>query len=114
MVGIGTDHLRLYWPEQLRAAVAAAGFAVERLELATHYAVPFAHQLVYGIGKALLEHGGATAVGRAAVLSDARGPGDRLVDLGRRVFDAVDRLNDRPAGARQRTFVNVLLLARKP
>lgn len=112
-VGLGTGHRRLYWPEQLRAAVAGAGFAVERLELATHYAVPFAHQFVYGVGKALVARGGATAVGRAAPLSDARGMADRLVAVGRRAFDAVDRLNDRPSAARRRTFVNVLLLARK-
>ncbi len=113
VVGIGTDHLRLYWPEQLRACAVAAGFSVERLEVATHYAVPFAHQLVYGVGKALLERGGAGAGGRAAVLSRAHGPADRLVGLGRRVFNAVDRLNERPTAARHRTFVNVLMLARK-
>ena len=114
IVGIGTGHLRLYWLEQLRACATAAGFAVERLELATHYAVPFAHQLVYGLGKALLLRGAAGAGGRATVIAGARGPADRIVGLGRRVFAAVDRLNDRPAAARQRTFVNVLMLARKP
>ncbi|MFN8642482.1 MAG: glycosyltransferase family 4 protein [Candidatus Binatia bacterium] len=113
VVGIGTGHLRLYWPEQLRARVSGAGFAVERLELATHYAVPFAHQLVYGLGKALLQRGTVGAGGRAAVLARPRGPGDRLVAAGRRVFAAVDRLNERPAAARRRTFVNVLLLARR-
>ncbi|HSP98492.1 MAG TPA: glycosyltransferase [Candidatus Dormibacteraeota bacterium] len=113
VVGIGTGHLRLYWPEQLRACATAAGFAVERLEVATHYAVPFAHQLVYGLGKALLMRGAAGAGGRAAVLAGARGPADRIVGLGRRVCDVVDRLNDRPAAAKRRTFVNVLLLARR-
>jgi glycosyltransferase involved in cell wall biosynthesis/SAM-dependent methyltransferase len=114
LVGIGTGHLRLYWPQQLRAYVENAGFVVERLEVATHYAVPFAHQLVYGLGKALLARGAVSARGRAAVLPGAPSAGDRLVSFGRRVFDAVDRLNERPAAARQRTFVNVLLLARKP
>ncbi len=114
LVGIGTNHLRLYWPEQLRARVEAAGFSVERVEVATHYAVPFAHLLVYGLGKALLARGIASAGGRATVLSARRGIGDRVVAIGRSLFDAVDRLNDRPSVARQRTFVNILLLARKP
>jgi SAM-dependent methyltransferase len=113
IVGIGTGHLRLYWPEQLRGVVTAAGFTVERLELATHYAVPFAHQLVYGVGKALLRAGGAGAPGRAAVLGGRRGPADGVVAFGRRVFEAVDRLNDRPAASRRRTFVNILLVAQK-
>jgi hypothetical protein len=32
----------------------------------------------------------------------------------RSVFRAIDRLNERPAVARKRTFVNVLVKARKP
>lgn len=114
LVGIGTNHLRLYWPQQLRAGVEAAGFHVEQLAVATHYAVPFAHLLIYGIGKALLTRGLASAAGRAAVISMRRGIADRLVAAGRSAFEAVDRLNERPAVARRRTFVNLLLLARKP
>jgi SAM-dependent methyltransferase len=114
LVGIGTGHVRLYWPQQLRACVEEAGLTVERVAAATHSAVPFAHHLVYGLGKSLLARGLVSTSGRGAVLSRGPRAGDSLVRLGLRVFDAVDHRNERPAPARGRTFVNVLLVARKP
>lgn len=118
LVGIWTNHERLYTPEDLASRVRRAGFEVELLEEATHYCVPFSHFLVYGAGKPLLEHG---LVPRRLLSSTDRFAGDQ--NSGSRVnpfnavrvlFRMVDRLNDRPVSPRRRTFVNVLLKARKP
>jgi SAM-dependent methyltransferase len=116
--GIWSLHRRLYWPEDLARRAEAAGFAVERLATATHYSLPFAHFLVYGIGKPLLERGLLPERWRASAdrLRGADNPGRRLdpFDAARALLAAVDRLNERPAAARRSTFVNVLLAARRP
>lgn len=120
LVGIWTHHERLYTPARLRDQLEAAGLVVERLEEATHHAVPFAHFLVYGIGKPLLErrllpralhaaadrHADPSTNGHGSVLNPVR--------LAQATLRLVDRLNDRPAVARKRTFVNVLALASRP
>jgi SAM-dependent methyltransferase len=118
LVGIWTNHERLYTPEDLALRVRSAGFEVELLEEATHYCVPFSHFLVYGIGKPLLEHG--LVPHRLLSTTDRfagdRNSGSRLNPFNavRSLFRIVDRLNDRPLTPRRRTYVNVLLKARKP
>lgn len=118
LVGIWTNHERLYEPAELAGAVAAAGFQIEVLEEATHYCVPFEHFLVYGIGKPLLEHGLLPDNLRSSAdrFSAERNAGSPLnpINLGVSVLRAVDRLNDEAGVARKDTFVNVLLKARKP
>jgi glycosyltransferase involved in cell wall biosynthesis/SAM-dependent methyltransferase len=118
LVGIWTGHRRLYWPADLARRVGEAGLAIERLEEATHYCFPLEHFLVYGIGKPLVERGLLpTALRRSADrFAGERNSGSALDPFNwvRAVFRAVDRLNERPAAARKRTFVNVLVKARKP
>ena len=117
VVGIWTNHERLYEPSALGDIVRDAGFRIESLEQSTHYSVPFLHFLVYGIGKPLIER---NLVPRRMLASTDRftGPenrGSRLnpFNLTRSLIRAVDRLNDHPRARRRRTFVNVLLKARK-
>ncbi len=117
-VGIWTGHRRLYWPADLARRVVDAGLAIERLEEATHYCFPLEHFLVYGIGKPLFERGLLPRALRASAdrFAGARNSGSRLDPLNwvRSLFRAIDRLNERPVAARKRTFVNVLVKARKP
>jgi glycosyltransferase involved in cell wall biosynthesis/SAM-dependent methyltransferase len=118
LVGIWTGHRRLYWPADLARRVAEAGLAVERIEEETHYCFPLEHFLVYGIGKPLFERGLLPRALRRSAdrFAGERNSGSRLDPLNwvRAVFRAIDRLNERPAAARKRTFVNVLVKARKP
>lgn len=118
VAGMWSNHRRLYPPGELADAVAAAGFGVEILEEATHYAVPLSHFLVYGIGKPLVERDLLSAALRRSSdrLRGEENTGDALnpVNAARAVFDAVDRLNEHPRVRRKRTFVNVLLKARRP
>lgn len=70
-VGIWYGHCRLYTRQQLAEAAEAAGWAVRDLAVLVPGAFPFAHFLLYGVGKRLLEAGvvgrrAAAAVGRTA------------------------------------------------
>ena len=56
LAGIWMYHERLYTPAELRARLTDAGFAVEDMREVAHYGFPFTHFLVYGLGKAALEH----------------------------------------------------------
>ncbi len=52
---IWSNHVRLYTPAQLSELLVGAGFVVEEIELQTRATVPFAHFIVYSIGKPLLD-----------------------------------------------------------
>ncbi|MCD4686064.1 MAG: class I SAM-dependent methyltransferase [Anaerolineae bacterium] len=117
LAGIWANHVRLYRHEQLRVAVEAAGFIVEQERAFTHYSFPFIHNLVYGLGKPLLESGVlpdemATAADRTTF--DAN-EGSLLnpINLGVAVLNLFDRPNklDEPL---DRSTVNLALKARKP
>lgn len=117
-VGIWTGHERLYRPEELARRVASAGLEVVRVEEATHHAIPFAHFLLYGVGRALVERGLLPGGLRRRLSRLPSSPGrgrafDPIAPV-RALLAAVDRRNDGPAVRKRRTFVNVLLLARRP
>ena len=118
LVGIWTNHLRLYEPDTLAGVARDAGFEVEELREATHYSLPFMHFLVYGIGKPLCERRLVperllATTDRFAGRENAGSPRNALNAV-RATLRAIDRLNDRPWAARAHTWVNVLLKARKP
>jgi glycosyltransferase involved in cell wall biosynthesis len=117
IAGIWSGHRVLYEPEALAAAVREAGFATEGLREATHHAFPFSHFLLYGIGKPLVERKLLPASLRRAAErgQDGGRPPSRLnpVALAVAALRLVDRLNDREPAPRHRTFVNVLVKARK-
>jgi glycosyltransferase involved in cell wall biosynthesis/SAM-dependent methyltransferase len=118
LVGIWTDHVRLYRPDELRARLEEAGFVVDSVEEATHSCFPFSHFLLYGVGKPLLERGllPRTLAESADRFRGEKGGGSRLnpVRIGVAAFRAFDRPNDRAPDGRAGTFVNVLARARKP
>jgi ubiquinone/menaquinone biosynthesis C-methylase UbiE len=119
MVGIWTNHERLYTREELVQQVQAAGFEIELVEETTHYSFPFIHYLVYGIGKPLLEQNLLPPTLRKSAdrFSGEVNSGSLLnpINLGLTIFRRIDRLNDDPAALEHKhTFVNVLLKARKP
>lgn len=115
--GIWANHVRLYTPEQLRSAALAADFIVEAERSFTHYCFPFIHNLVYGLGKPLLESNRlpkqmAQAANR---LTFDQNDGSLLnpINLGLKVLNFFDRKNglDEPA---HRSTVNLALKGRKP
>lgn len=117
LAGIWANHVRLYRHEQLRASVEEAGLIVEQERAFTHYSFPFIHNLVYGLGKPLLESGllpdeMATAADRTT-FDQNHGSLLNPINFGVAVLNLFDRPNklDEPL---DRSTVNLALKARKP
>ncbi|HEY7465902.1 MAG TPA: methyltransferase domain-containing protein [Dehalococcoidia bacterium] len=53
--GIWTDHRRLYTRLQLVSLMEGAGLQVTDVRLETRYSIPFSHNLVYGLGKFVMQ-----------------------------------------------------------
>ena len=111
--GIWTDHLRLYERHEIVGLVRGAGLAVEDVRGLVHYCLPFAHNLVYGLGKPLVERGVLPGADRFRYAENRGSPWTPL-NLGRRFLNAVDRLNDRGAARDATTTVVLGVKARKP
>ncbi len=118
IAGIWSNHERLYEPMELTTRMAEAGFELEIVEEATHFSFPLIHFLVYGIGKPLIEHNLLPTTLRKSAdrFSGEQNSGSWLnpINLGLGIFRLIDRLNDQPLVKQQRSFVNVLVKARKP
>jgi SAM-dependent methyltransferase len=117
LAGIWANHVRLYRPEQLRNAALGAGFIVEEERSFTHDSFPFIHNLVYGLGKPLLESGlmPETMASAADRTTFDRNDGSLLnpINLGIKVLNYFDRnneINEPP----ERSTVNLALKGRKP
>lgn len=116
LAGIWANHVRLYHSSELRTLVEECGLIAEELRSFTHYAFPFIHNIVYGVGKPLLESGRLPAnIARTAARSHL-GSGGSLLDpvrFGLKVLYAIDRFNkmNEPPG---RSTVNLCVKARKP
>lgn len=116
LAGIWANHVRLYTPIQLRNAVENAGFEVEEERALTHYCFPFIHNLVYGLGKPLLESGVlSTSMQSVADRHDFHANDARFnpIRLGVALFNAIDRKNG-ASEPPERATVNLALKGRKP
>ncbi len=119
LAGIWALHVRLYALDEIVALVEEAGLRIEETRLLVHYCFPFIHNLVYGLGKPLLESRllPAQMAGAASRYCVDGQPGSRLnpVNVGLRLFNWVDRLNDRlDEGARDISAMNICLKVRVP
>jgi len=120
LAGIWANHVRLYTIESLAKVVTGAGFTIEDVRFHTRYCFPFIHNLVYGIGKPLLERGllpdaMAQAADRFALDADpSRGPALNPFNLGLRLFNWVDGWNDVDPPRPDRPFLIIAMKLRKP
>jgi SAM-dependent methyltransferase len=117
LAGIWANHVRLYTQNELRNSVEMAGFVVEAERAFTHHSFPFIHNLVYGLGKPLLEAGAlpqkmAKAADRTT-FDENDGSLLNPINLGLKVFNYFDRPNkiNEPPG---RSTVNLAIKGRKP
>ena len=117
LAGIWANHVRLYTPDKLRDTVKRAGLEIVEERSFTHACFPFIHNIVYGLGKTMLEAGAlpdsmASAADRYN-LTGERGSLLNPVNLGLTLFEWFDRPNTlhEPPG---RSTVNLAVLARKP
>jgi ubiquinone/menaquinone biosynthesis C-methylase UbiE len=116
LAGIWANHIRLYTPEQLRESVLSAGFQIEEERAFTHYSFPFIHNLVYGLGKPLLESGVLPkAMAKAAdrtTFDENSGSLLNPINVGLKLlnlFDRPNKLNEPPG----RSTVNLCVKGRK-
>jgi SAM-dependent methyltransferase len=118
IAGIWSNHERLYEASDLIQKMQETGFELEAVEEQTHYSFPFIHFIVYGIGKPLIEKNLLPSSLRASAdrFSGQRNTGSLLnpINLGVGVLRYFDQRNEMPGIARQSTFVNILVKARKP
>ena len=115
--GLWANHVRLYERAQLHDAVLSAGFMLEAERAFTHDCFPFIHNLVYGIGKPLLESGvlPETMANAADRTGFDKNSGSLLnpINMGIKVLNFFDRNNpiNEPVG---RSSVNLCAKGRKP
>ena len=118
LAGIWANHVRLYTPESLARLAVGAGFEVAEVRCLTHYAFPFIHNLVYGLGKPLLERGFLPAEMSSAAdrfnLGTLGGSWRNPVRWGLTTFNAVDKLNDFDPPTLDRTFLIIAMRCVKP
>jgi 2-polyprenyl-6-hydroxyphenyl methylase / 3-demethylubiquinone-9 3-methyltransferase len=113
--GIWANHVRLYTGPDLRSHLEAAGFEMQQLVFQTHAAMPFVHNIVYGIGKPLLERRLLpTSWAKSAERAGGRGTrkGINPVATGIRVIQWFDRHNSDSELA-SRSSLNICALATK-
>lgn len=113
LAGIWANHQRLYYPHEIKSLVQRAGFQICAFYPILHYCFPFAHNLVYGLGKPLFERGVLPQNMRAA--ADRFG-GEQAkpgllnpVRLGLGLFNWIDQFNENLDG-NQSFMINALLL----
>ena len=115
--GIWANHVRLYSMEELRTVVTKSGLEIADERSFTHYSFPFIHNIVYGLGKSLLEANllprDVAAAANRYYLSGERGSLLNPVNLGLALFEWFDRGNTMNEPL-ERSTVNVCILARKP
>lgn len=116
LAGIWANHVRLYDRAALVSEIEGAGFAVEEVVFHTHRSLPFVHNLVYGLGKPLLEKrllpaGWARSAERAAGRPAAKRRLDPVA-AGIRLIHWFDR-NNADADAESVPTVNICVAARR-
>ncbi|MCY3915998.1 MAG: methyltransferase domain-containing protein [Chloroflexi bacterium] len=116
LAGLWANHLRLYTACQLRGAVQEAGFLIDDERSLTRHCFPFIHNLVYGLGKPLLES--KLLPSSMQALADrhdftATGSPYNPVKLGVALFNAFDSKNTADEGPQEAT-VNLAIKGRKP
>ena len=117
--GIWAHHVRLYTLDEVQTLVEAAGLHIVETRTLVRYCFPFIHNLVYGLGKPLLESGAlpqrvADAASRYEV-NGRSGSWLNPVNAGLWLFNQVDRLNDDLDEAScPEPSMNICLLTRVP
>jgi SAM-dependent methyltransferase len=98
LAGIWANHVRLYTVDELVELVRGVGLQVEAVRTLVHYAFPFSHNLVYGVGKPLMESGllprGLDQAASRYYLDGQAGSRLNPVRIGIEMLGLIDRLND--------------------
>ena len=109
--GLWTNHLRLYRRPQLLDLVHRCGLTSVETRQHVHHCFPFAHNLVYGVGMRLVQSGLLAEEDRFRY-DRPPAPAWSPIEVGRRVFRAIDRRND-PVSDEGKTAVILSVKARR-
>lgn len=109
LAGIWADHVRLYSEEDIKRVVTQSGLKIEKIWQSTSYSFPFAHFLLYGIGKNLVESG---LVGGSFNRFSFDQKLSVLLKIVKIPFFLVDHMND-AKGQHSKRFVNFVLQTKK-
>lgn len=107
LAGIWADHVRLYTAAELTRKVQAAGFEIEEVWFTTPRCLPFAHFLLYGIGKNIVERGLCPSCDR---FGQERGD-SFLLSWARRLLYACE--DPQPIRTDETSSVGIVIKARK-
>ena len=114
--GIWANHVRLYYPDEIKELVQRVGLEILELTPVVHFCFPFAHNLVYGLGKPLFEKGVLPKGMRSGVDRFEGESGNKSLlnplRLGLAVFNGIDGLNRNLKPSE--SFVINALKVRKP
>jgi 2-polyprenyl-6-hydroxyphenyl methylase/3-demethylubiquinone-9 3-methyltransferase len=110
--GLWTNHVRLYSREEILDLLRRADLEVEDVRQLVHYCFPFAHNLVYGLGMRLVQSGLLADEDRFRYENNTASWWNPF-NLGRSVFNAIDRWND-PVSDDGKATVILTVKARKP
>lgn len=117
LAGIWANHHRLYRPEEVIEVLREAGFSVEDVREHTHYCFPFMHNIVYGLGKPLIERGllpeFLSQSAHRFRSEENRGSSLNPMNWALALFNWVDQLNETRDLSDKRTFMNIVVKARK-
>lgn len=109
--GLWTDHLRLYTRRQIVDLVEGSDLIVEEVRELVHFCFPFAHNLVYGLGKSLVESGWLRNADRFRFAENSGSPLNPI-NWGLALFSAIDRFNH-PISDTGKSTVILAVKARK-
>ena len=107
LAGIWADHLRLYTAAGVARKVQSAGFYLDEMWFTTPRCLPFAHFLLYGIGKNIVERGLCTSCDR---FGQGQGNGP-LLAWARRLLYAFE--DPQPIRTDETATVGIVIKARK-
>lgn len=109
--GIWNQHIRLYYPEEIKKVVKKAGFKIKLVESVTHYSLPFNHNLL-NLGARMLAGGQVNqeVVQNISKFSTASKKTVSWIDLAFKSVNLIDRLND---GVVDKSSVSVFVKAVK-
>jgi 2-polyprenyl-3-methyl-5-hydroxy-6-metoxy-1,4-benzoquinol methylase len=106
LAGIWADHVRLYTERELFGKITTAGFVIQDVWRATTWSVPFAHFLLYGVGKNLIEHG---MCGKSLDRFDTTTSSSYLTSAIQSFFRIFDRWNDGMEKTRPKYYLNCIV-----
>lgn len=117
LAGIWANHYRLYRPREVTGVLEEADFGVEEVREHTHYCFPFMHNIVYGLGKPLIERGLLPEfLSRSAHRfrsEENTGSPINPMNWALALFNWVDRFNETRDLSGKRAFMNIVVKARK-